>query len=105
MNPFYELQVKGPAAPQITGFQVAKASAPGRWYLRWRGDGSMASVPWLDWRQIQIEFSQDVLVQGEDLQVEDSAAAELPLQDFVYDATRHTATWTFVTGPAAGPWC
>ena len=102
VNPFYELQVKGPAAPQITEFQVAKASAPDRWYSPLAGDGSMASVPWLDWRQIQIGFSQDVLVRGEDLQVEDSAAAGLPLQDFVYDATRHTATWTFASWPAAG---
>ena len=102
-NPAYELSLSGPAAPQITALRIAKASAPDHWYAPTAAEGSIASVPWLDWRQIQIEFSKDVLIRADDLRVEDSTATTFPLQNFRYDATRHVASWTLAAPPDVGP--
>ncbi len=103
VNPFYELQVDGPAAPQVVDVEVARTSSPQQWYGVPRSDAEEATIPWTDWQQIRLTFSADVLVQVGDLRIVDAEDADQTVQDFLYDATERRATWTLASSPPTGP--
>jgi hypothetical protein len=58
------------------------------------GGGTKAILPWIHLDQVSIQFSEDVIVQQDDLDITGASGAAYAVSDFDYDPATFTATWT-----------
>ena len=58
------------------------------------GGGSNAILPWVNLNQVSVQFSEDVVVQQDDLEIDSLAGADYTVTAFAYDPSTFTATWT-----------
>jgi hypothetical protein len=103
INPSYELQIDSPESidpPRIILLNVSQSNSPHQWTAPII-DESEGTIPWHNWQHVQIGFSEDVIVQADDLRIEAVSVAEYVLSNFAYNAATHLATWTFASPPEA----
>lgn len=63
-----------------------------------KGGGPRAILPWIHLAQVSMQFSEDVVVQQDDLEIASAAGADYAVANFNYDPSTFTATWT-LSGP------
>jgi hypothetical protein len=72
----------------IYGFQTDNTGSSG-------GGLRSGIIPWINVDQVSIRFSENVVVQEDDLEVRGVRSGVLEAAEFAYDPLTFTATWTF----------
>jgi hypothetical protein len=78
-----------PPAPAVTDVRVG-FGAPTNWFSL---IGNTRDLPWVNIDSVSVVFSQDVVVDADDLRLNGVNVPAYEIVSFFYDAGTHTATW------------
>lgn len=94
INPSYDLAISTPQAARIAAVRVGDSQSLNEPFDLLDEINEIRTVPWPNIDQIEIRFTEDVIVDrdGFQLMMDESV---LPILDFEYVAATQIATWTF----------